>query len=185
MESDLAKIRLVIEKNTANNDEFKNLFEKIIELRTVSLENIKINRDVETGLGHLSGWFKDAVVKIDDLSERVDDIQKSGFEDIKTRLIQSEKSKNSLAEFNTKVEAALKHLIKNNQTQEARITELTKKIELLTQAQSESFNPNQIIELFYDNMTHTKMLSNRVEIIEDKINAVQNAVEKLIRYVEQ
>ena len=60
-----------------------------------------------------------------------------------------------------------------------------KKIELLTQAQSESFNPNQIIELFYDNMTQTKMLSNRVEIIEDKINAVQNAVEKLISYVEQ
>lgn len=185
VESDLAKIRLAIEKNTANSEEFKNLFEKIIELRTVGLENVKINRDVETELGNLSGWFKDTVIKIDDLADRFDDMKNIGFEDIRTRLLQSEKSKANVIEFNSKIENALKHIIKNSQAQEAKITELTKKVELLTQAQSESFNPNQFIDIFYDNMTQTKMLSNRVEIIEDKINSIQNAVEKLISYVEQ
>ena len=42
-----------------------------------------------------------------------------------------------------------------------------------------------LFDIFYENMTQTKMLSNRVEIIEDKINSIQNAVEKLIGYVEQ
>lgn len=185
VESDLAKIRLTIEKNAANSEEFKNLFEKIIELRTVGLENVKINRDVETELGNLSGWFKDTVIKIDDLAERFDDLRNSGFEDIKTRLLQSEKSKANVLEFNAKIENALKHIIRNSQAQDLKIAELTKKVELLTQAQGDSFNPNQFIDIFYENMTQTKMLSNRVEIIEDKINSIQNAVERLISYVEQ
>lgn len=185
VESDLAKIRLAMEKNAANNEEFKTLFEKIIELRSVGLENVKINRDVETELGHLSGWFKDTVVKIDDLAERFDDMNKIGFEDIKTRMIQSEKSKANILEFNSKIEKALRHIIKSSQIQDNKIEELSKKIELLTQAQSENFNPAQFIDIFYENMTQTKMLSNRVEIIEDKINSIQSAVEKLINYVEQ
>ncbi len=69
--------------------------------------------------------------------------------------------------------------------QDEKIQELSRKLDLLTQAQAESFNPNQFIDIFYDNMTQTKMLSNRVEIIEDKINSIQGAVEKLISYVEQ
>ncbi|MBR5304666.1 MAG: hypothetical protein IKU37_07570 [Candidatus Gastranaerophilales bacterium] len=185
VESDLAKIRLTIEKNAANNEEFKNLFEKIIELRTVGLEGVKINRDVEAELGHLSGWFKDAVVKIDDLAERFDDLRNIGFEDIKTRLTQSEKSKQNVLEFSAKIENALKHIIKNAQNQDAKIADLSKKVELLVQNQNDSFNPAQFIDIFYENMTQTKMLSNRVEIIEDKINSIQNAVEKLISYVEQ
>jgi len=185
VESDLAKIRLAIEKNAANAEEFKTLFEKIIELRAVGLENVKINRDVETELGHLTGWFKDTVVKIDDLAERFDDMNKIGFEDIKTRMIQSEKSKTNIMEFNAKIEKALRHIIKTAQIQDNKVDELSKKVELLTQAQSENFNPAQFIDIFYENMTQTKMLSNRVEIIEDKINSIQNAVEKLISYVEQ
>ena len=84
-----------------------------------------------------------------------------------------------------KMENVLKHLVKGMQNQDAKIIELTKKIELLTTAQSESFNPAQFIDIFYENMTQTKMLSNRVEIIEDKINSIQNALTKLISYVEQ
>ncbi len=184
IESDLAKIKLSVDKSISGNDDFRNLIEKTIELRTVALENVKINRDVEAELGHLAGWFKDAVNKIDDLTDKVEDIQNIGFEDIKERLIQSEKSRTH-SEFNTKVENALKHLIKHSQNQDAKITELTKKIELMTQAQAESFNPSQFIDIFYENMTQTKMLSNRVEIIEDKINSIQSCVEKLISYVEQ
>ena len=185
IESDLAKIRLAIEKNAANAEEFKSLFEKIIELRAVGLENVKINRDVETELGHLTGWFKDTVVKIDDLAERFDDMNKIGLEDIKTRMIQSEKSKTNIMEFNLKIEKALRHIIKTAQIQDNKVDELSKKVELLTQAQNDNFNPAQFIDIFYENMTQTKMLSNRVEIIEDKINSIQNAVEKLISYVEQ
>ena len=184
IESDLTKIKLSVDKSISGNDDFKNLIEKTIELRTVALENVKINRDVEAELGHLAGWFKDAVRKIDELTDKVEDIQNIGFEDIKERLIQSEKSKTH-SEFNIKVENALKHLIKNAQNQENKITELNKKLELMAQAQAESFNPNQFIDIFYENMTQTKMLSNRVEIIEDKINNIQNCIEKLISYVEQ
>ena len=136
-------------------------------------------------MGNLSGWLKDAVIKIDDLADRFDDLKNIGFEDIKTRLIQSEKSKANVMEFNAKLENALKHIIKSSQIQENKITEMTKKVEFLTQAQSENFNPAQFIDIFYENMTQTKMLSNRVEIIEDKINSIQNAVEKLIGYIEQ
>ena len=184
VESDLAKIKLSVEKSISGNDDFRNLIEKTIELRTVALENVKINRDVEAELGHLAGWFKDAVEKINELTDKVEDIQNIGFEDIKERLIQSEKSRTH-SEFNTKVENALKHLIKHAQNQDNKIIELTKKIELMTQAQAESFNPSQFIDIFYENMTQTKMLSNRVEIIEDKINSIQSCVEKLISYVEQ
>ena len=184
VESDLAKIKLSVEKSISGNDDFRNLIEKTIELRTVALENVKINRDVEAELGHLAGWFKDTVEKINELTDKVEDIQNIGFEDIKERLIQSEKSRTH-SEFNTKVENALKHLIKHAQNQDNKIIELTKKIELMTQAQAESFNPSQFIDIFYENMTQTKMLSNRVEIIEDKINSIQSCVEKLISYVEQ
>ncbi len=184
VESDLAKIRLNIEKHASNNEDFKNLFEKVIELRTVGLENVKINRDVESELSHLSGWFKDAVNKIDDLAEKVGDIQSVGFEDIRTRLIQSEKSKINTAEFNNKIENALKIMIRNAKVQDEKIAQLASKVDLLVQNQNEGFNPNQFIDIFYENMTQTKMLSNRVEIIEDKINSIQNAVEKLISYVE-
>ena len=116
IESDLTKIKLSVDKSISGNDDFKNLIEKTIELRTVALENVKINRDVEAELGHLAVWFKDAVRKIDELTDKVEDIQNIGFEDIKERLIQSEKSKTH-SEFNIKVENALKHLIKNAQNQ--------------------------------------------------------------------
>ena len=185
VESDLAKLRLSVEKNGQSAQDYKSLFEKVIELRTVGLESVKLNRDIETELGHLSGWFKDAVEKINSLNERVDDIQKNSFEDIRLHLVQSEKSKNAANEFNQKVENAMKYLIKSAKDRDIKIIDLSKKVELLIQAQRESFNPGQFIDIFYENVSQTKMLSNRVEIMEDKINSIQNAVEKLISYVEQ
>ena len=185
IESDLAKIKLAIEKHSANNDELRSVFEKVVELRTMSIENIKVNRDIETEIGNLTGWFKDVSIKIDDVAERIDELEQKGFEDIKTRLVQSEKSKRDVLEFNGKIENALKLLIKNSQNQDIKIAELNKKIELLSQAQTESFNPNQFIDIFYENMTQTKMLSNRVEIIENKMTSIQTVLEKLIGYIEQ
>ncbi len=185
IESDLAKIKLSIEKNAANNEEVRNIFEKVVELRTVGLENVKINRDIETEIGNLSGWFKDIAVKVDDVAERIDALEQEGFEDIKTRLVQSEKSKRDVMEFNGKIENALKMLIKNAQNKDIKIAELNKKIELLSQTQNENFNPSQFIDIFYENMTQTKMLSNRVEIIENKMSSIQTVLEKLISYIEQ
>ncbi len=184
IESDLAKIKLTIEKNTASSQEMKTLQEKIAELRTVGLENVKLNRDIESELGNLSGWCKDAVDKLDDVSNRLDELQNNAFEDIKTRLVQSEKSKSNLMEFSSKIENALKYLVKNSQAQEAKINELTKKLDAVSTAQAENFNPSQLIDIFYENMTQTKMLTNRVEIIEDKINNIQTAITQLMSYVE-
>lgn len=76
-------------------------------------------------------------------------------------------------------------LLKNSKIQDSKIEELNRKIEILAQTQQEGFNPNQFIDIFYENMTQTKMLSNRIEIMEDKINQIQNCVEKLMNYVEQ
>lgn len=185
IESDLTKICRSVEKNSISPDEFKSLVDKTLEVRSIGLENVKLNRDVEEELGHITGWCKDAVVKIDSLSERLDEIQNIGFADLKTRLVQSEKSKSDVQEQNRKIEQALKVLIKNARTKDENIAQLNKKVELLAKAQTESFNPTQFIDLFYENMTQTKMLSNRVEIVEDKINYIQNAVEKLLSYVEE
>ena len=165
IESDLAKIRLSIDRNISNGEEVKALFEKVIELRTVGLESVKINRDVEGEVTQLSGWVKDSMLKIESMAEKFDDMRNIGFEDIKTRLSQSEKSKSDVLEFNSKIENALKHLLKSSQLQDVKIQELTKKVEVLAQNQNDNFNPSQFIDIFYENMTQTKMLSNRVEII--------------------
>jgi len=185
VESDIANLRLALEKTNTNTDEIKNVFEKVIELKTVSLENVKSNRDVESQLGHLQGWFKDTVIKIDEMRDTLDNIQNNGFEDIKTRLVQSEKSKLNSLEFATKVENTLKLLIKNSKMQEDKIQELSSKLDLLTQLQTESFNPTDFINTFHDLPANTRTLNNRVEILEEKINNIQNAVEKLLSYVEQ
>jgi hypothetical protein len=185
VESDLANMRVAVEKTNSNSDSIKDVFEKVIELRTVGLEGIKANRDIESQIEHLKGWVQDSVAKIDDMQQRLDNIQNTGFEDIKSRIIQSEKSKLNSIEFASKMEGALKHIIKNAKTRDEKIMEIAQKVDLITQAQADGFNPNQFIDIFYDNMTQTKMLSNRVEIMEDKINSIQNAVEKLLSYVEQ
>ena len=140
---------------------------------------------MESQLGHLQGWFKDTVIKIDEMRDTLDNIQNNGFEDIKTRLVQSEKSKLNSLEFATKVENTLKLLIKNSKMQEDKIQELSSKLDLLTQLQTESFNPTDFINTFHDLPANTRTLNNRVEILEEKINNIQNAVEKLLSYVEQ
>ncbi len=183
IESDLAKIRLSIEKGLINQDS-NALVEKLAEIRNINAESIKNNRDIEAELGHLSGWCRDAISKIEDLSQNVDELKNTGFEDIKTRLYQSEKSKQAVSEQNIKIENGLKLLIKNARSQDEKIALLNKKIELLGKNQAEGFNPGQFIDIFYENMTQTKMLSNRVEIIEDKINSIQTTLEKLMSYVE-
>jgi len=185
IESDLAKIKLIVDKSLANSEEIRTISDRTAELRQIGLENLKTNKDLEAQFGHLTGWFKDSVEKIEDINIRLDDIQNIGFEDIRTRLVQSEKSKATLTEFNAKVENALKHIIKYHQANEARLDALAKKVELMGQTQAENFNPAQFIDIFYENMTQTKMLSNRVEIMEDKINSIQSCVEKLLSYVEQ
>ena len=163
----------------------RNIFEKVVELRTVGLENVKINRDMETEIGNLSGWFKDVAAKIDDVGEKIEELEQRGFEDIKSRLMQSEKSKRDVLEFNGKIENALKLLVKNSQNQDIKIAELNKQIELMSKTQNENFNPNQFIDIFYENMAQTKMLSNRIEIIENKMSLIQSILEKLIGYIEQ
>ncbi len=185
VESDLAKVRVAIEKTLHYSDDLKLLYEKVIELRTVGLENVKINRDVETELGNISGWLRDTNSKIDDLAQNIEDVQKNSLQDIRSQLIQSERSKQGAGEFYNKIENVLKHIVKSGQNADLKIADLQKKLELMIQNQTETFNPSQFIDIFYENMTQTKILSNRVEIIEDKINSIQNAVEKLISYVEQ
>ena len=185
IEADLAKIKLDAGKTYTASENIQYILEKLNELKALTGEATKYNSDISAQFDNLTGWIKDTIAKIDDINIRLDDIQNIGFQDIKTRLVQSEKSKVVMSEFNGKVENALKHIIKYQQANEARVENLNKKLELLSQNQSETFNPSQFIDIFYDNMNQTKMLANRVEIIEDKVNTIQTCVEKLLSYVEQ
>ena len=184
-ESDMSKIQLALEKHVATSVETKHIQEKMAELKNHILENNKLNHDIEVELGNYSGWMKDLTKKIDDISQKVEGAQGANMEEISTRLVQSEKSRINSAEFNTKMENGLKSIYKNIKNQGEQIDQLTRKVEFLAQTQNENFNPSQFIDIFYDNMTQTKMLSNRVEIMEDKIGYIQEAVEKLLSYVEQ
>ncbi|MBR1617586.1 hypothetical protein IJ670_05475 [bacterium] len=114
IETDLANIRLSIEKNVATSSSVESLYSKMNELRTVGLENVKISRDTEKELEHVSGWFKDINEKIVEITRKIDDIQNNGFEEIKTRILQSEKSKTASTEHASRVERALNILLNND-----------------------------------------------------------------------
>ncbi len=161
LEADLAKLRLSLEKS---------------------------NKNIGADFQNIGGWLKNTNSRLDGLarlidavSKKIDNNEKSGIDEIKTRLIQSERDYAAPQ----KIEEALAAVQKKYKIQEMRLEELDEKISLILQKQSEGFDVKSFIDLFYDNTTQTKSLASRVEGIENKLNSMSKNIERIISYIDE
>lgn len=136
----------------------------------------------------MTGWLKNTNTRLDGLarlidtvSKKIDNNEKNGFDEIKNRLIQSERDYTAPQ----KIEEALAAVQKKYKIQEMRLEELDEKISLILQKQSEGFDVKSFIDLFYDNTTQTKSLASRVEGIENKLNSMSKNIERIISYIDE
>ena len=150
IESDIAKIRLSIEKyNKLSN--FKEFASRLVELKNINLENAKISRVIGADIMRFDSWLKNTTAKIDVLAAKIEKSEKIKMEDLKTRLIQSEKNQ----AMPQKLEEAIMSIYKKYRTQETKIEDLINKIETLSQKQTDTFDVKEFIDLFYDTTKKT------------------------------
>jgi len=161
LEADLAKLRLSFEKS---------------------------NKNIGADFQNIGGWLKNANQRlealtrlIDVLSKKVEHNEKMNLEEIKSRLVQSEKDYTAPI----KLEEALAGVQKKYKIQEMRLEEMDEKINLILQKQSEGFDVKSFIDLFYDNTTQTKSLASRVDGIESKLNSISKNIERIISYIDE
>ena len=172
VESDIAKLRLSIEKNL-KGDNYKEFINRLIELKNINIENNKLNHTLEGQLSHMGGWLKSASQKLDGLSQQVENAERMSMEEIKTRLIRSEKSPDS-----ARIEESSKKQI-------SYLEDLDEKLNLLLQKQGSEFDPASFIDVTYENMKQTKELSGRMDDLEVKIDKIQGYMEKIVAYIEE
>ena len=172
VESDIAKLRLSIEKNI-KGDNYKEFINRLIELKNINLENNKLNHLIEGQMSHLNAWFKSATQKLEILSQKVENAEQMSMEEIKTRLIRSEKSPSG-AKIDEVSERQISYL-----------EELDEKLSLLLQKQNNEFDPTSFIDVTYQNMKQTKDLSSRMDELEIKIDKIQGYMEKIVAYIEE
>lgn len=165
LEADLAKLRLSLDKSHKN-----------------------IGADFQ----NIGGWLKNTNSRLDNLAKLVDGLnkkvehnEKMGVEDIKSRLIQSERERERDYTAPGRLEEALSGVSKKYKIQEMRLEELDEKITTILQKQSEGFDVKSFIDLFYDNTTQTKSLASRVENIENKLNTISKNIERIISYIDE
>ncbi len=172
VESDIAKLRLTIERNL-KGDNYKEFINRLIELKNINIENNKLNHTLETNINHLNAWFKSAAQKLEGLSQQIENAEKMSMEEIKTRLIRSEKSADG-----TKIDEATRRQI-------SYLEDLDEKLNVLLQRQQDGFDPNSFIDVTYENMKQTKELANRIDEMEVKIDKIQGYMEKIVAYIEE
>ncbi len=172
VESDIAKLRLTIEKNL-KGDNYKEFINRLIELKNINIENNKLNHALEGQMSHLNNWFKSAAQKLEGLSEQIENAEKMNMEEIKTRLIRSEKSPDG-----GKIEEATRRQI-------SYLEDLDEKLNVLLQRQQDGFDPNSFIDVTYENMKQTKELASRMDEMEVKIDKIQGYMEKIVAYIEE
>ena len=161
LEADLAKLRLSVEKS---------------------------NKNIGTDFQNIGGWLKNTNSRLENLSnmvgmlsKKIENTEKLGLEEVKTRLVQSERDYVAPQ----KIEETLNGVYKKYKIQEMRLEELDEKISLILQKQSEGFDVKSFIDLFYDNTTQTKSLASRVDNIENKLNTISKNIEKIISYIDE
>ncbi len=172
VESDIAKLRLTIEKNL-KGDNYKEFINRLIELKNINIENNKLNHTLEGQMGNLNNWLKSVAQKLEMLSQQVENAEKMSMEEIKTRLIRSEKSSD-----NGKFEEV-------NKRQISYLEDLDEKLNVLLQRQQDGFDPNSFIDVTYENMKQTKELASRMDEMEVKIDKIQGYMEKIVAYIEE
>lgn len=161
LEADLAKLRLSFEKS---------------------------NKNIGADFQNIGGWLKNTNSRLENLSnmvgmlsKKMENTEKFNVEEVKSRLVQSERDYAAPQ----KIEEALNGVYKKYKIQEMRLEELDEKISLLLQKQSEGFDVKSFIDLFYDNTTQTKSLASRVDSIESKLNSISKNIEKIISYIDE
>ena len=122
---------------------------------------------------NLNNWLKSTSQKLDSLTQQVANAQQMSMEEIKTRLIRSEKSHDS---------SRYEEL---NRKQISYLEDLDEKLNLVIQKQNNEFDPTSFIDVTYENMRQTKDLSARMDNIESKINKIQGYMEKIVAYIEE
>ena len=172
VESDVAKLRLSVEKNL-RGDNYKDFINRLIELKNINIENNKLNHSLENKMGSLNNWLKSTSQKLDGIAEQVASAHQMSMEEIKARLIRSEKSHDG-----NRFEEA-------NKKQISYLEDLDEKLNLVIQKQNDAFDPTSFIDVTYENMRQTKELSERMDNIESKINKIQGYMEKIVAYIEE
>ncbi len=175
VEADLAKIRLGIEKSNKLSN-FKEFAERLVELKNVNLENAKVTRVIGADIVRFDGWLKNTTAKIELLAAKIEKSEKIKMEDLKTRLIQSEKNQAMPQKF----EEALMSIYKKYRLQETKFDDVVNKLEILNQKQTETFDVKQFIDLMYDNTKKQENLVSRMNSIEDKMDLIQAKIDHII-----
>lgn len=175
VESDIAKIRLGIEKNNKLTN-FKEFASRLVELKNINLENAKISRVIGADIMRFDGWLKNTTAKIDLLASKIEKSEKIKMEDLKSRLIQSEKNQ----AMPQKLEEAVMSIYKKYRVQETKIEDMINKVDALFQKQTDTFDVKEFIDLFYDNTKKQESLISRIDAIEDKMDYMQAKIDHII-----
>ena len=175
VESDIAKIRLGLEK-TNKLTNFKEFASRLVELKNINLENAKISRVIGSDIMRFDTWLKNTTAKIDLLAAKIEKSEKIKMEDLKSRLIQTEKNQ----AMPQKVEEAIMTIYKKYRVQETKIEEMINKMDSLVQKQSDTFDIKEFIDLFYDNTKKQDNLISRMDGIEDKMDYMQAKIDHII-----
>ena len=172
VESDLAKLRLSVEKGN-KGDNYKEFVSRLIELKNINIENNKLNHLLENQMNQINNWLRNSAQKLDLMAQQIKNNEQMGMEEIKTRLIQSEKSQ---------VSAKTEEL---NKQQMSYLRDMNDKLETIMQQQSADFDPAGFIDVTYENMKQTKELGARMSAIETKVDKIQGYLEKIVSYIQE
>ena len=160
-------------KKNLKGDNYKEFINRLIELKNINIENNKLNHSLEGHLTHLNGWFKATSQKLETLAKQVENAERMSMEEIKTRLIRSEKSPDG-----SRIEEVSKK-------QFSYLEDLDEKLNLILQKQNSEFDPASFIDVTYENMKQTKELTERMDDLETKIDKIQGYMEKIVAYIEE
>ena len=175
VESDMAKIRLGLEKNNKLTN-FKEFASRLVELKNINLENAKISRVIGADIMRFDGWLKNTTAKIEVLAAKIDKSEKIKMEDLKSRLIQTEKSQ----AMPQKIEEVVMSIYKKYRSQETKIDDLLNKIDNLNQKQTDHFDVREFIDVIYDTTKKQESLISRMDNIEDKMDLIQAKIDHII-----
>jgi hypothetical protein len=178
VESDIAKLRLVLEKG-GNSEVVKSL----ATLKSVISDNMKINQNVDQQLSYVNNWLRAAAKTMEILAHKVDKIEKLSQEEIKARLLQAEQTRGGLNQ--DKLDGITANLVKKYKIQEMRLDNIDEKITSLLQKHGEEPDMKSFIDIFYESISQTKSLTTRVENIENQLASLQKNMEKIISYIEE
>ncbi len=178
VESDIAKLRLVLEKG-GNSEVVKNLS----ALKSVISDNMKINQNVDQQLSYVNNWLRAAAKTMEILAHKVDKAEKIAQEEIKARLLQTEQNRGGLSQ--DKLDGITANLVKKYKIQEMRLDNIDEKITSLLQKHGEEPDMKAFIDVFYESISQTKSLTTRVENIENQLASLQKNMEKIISYIEE